>query len=259
VEPGAEAAATIPVYNKDMAVEVVWLGRMAYAAAWDLQKALVTERNRAERPDRLLLLEHPPVYTLGRSGKLEHLLLDEAARQAEGISVYEVDRGGDITYHGPGQLVAYPILNLKRLFRARGFARPDLHRYLRDLEEVIIRALASLDVAARRYEGYTGVWVEGAAELLKIAAIGVKVSSKGISSHGFALNVDPNLDHFAGIVPCGIHEHGVASLAQLLQRPLATVDLVAPVMAAFGEVFQVETTFVAPPVSAYNLPPTAWQ
>ena len=236
-------------YNKEM-LEIEWLGRIAYDEAWDLQKEMVAERAAHARPDRLLLLEHSPVYTLGRSGRLENLLLDEAAREREGITVRWVDRGGDITYHGPGQLVGYPILNLKRLFRERGYQRPDLHRYLRDVEEVIIQALAAFDVAGWRYEGYTGVWVDGPDGPLKIAAIGIKVSSKGISSHGFALNVDPNLEHFAGIVPCGIQEHGVTTLAQILGRPLAIADVVPAVVAAAARVFEAQTTFVTPIVSA---------
>lgn len=226
------------------------MGRIAYDDAWELQKNLVAERAREARPDRLLLLEHPPVYTLGRSGRMENVLLGEAEREGEGITVHRVDRGGDVTYHGPGQLVGYPILNLKRLFRARGYERPDLHRYLREIEEVIIRALAAFDVTGWRYDGYTGVWVDGADGPLKIAAIGVKVSSKGISSHGFALNVDPDLNHFAGIVPCGIEEHGVTSLAQILGRPVGVADVIPPVVAAVADVFQVRITFVTPFVSA---------
>lgn len=231
-------------------LEIEWLGRIAYDEAWELQKELVAERAGEARPDRLLLLEHPAVYTLGRSGRLENLLMDDAAREREGIAVRQVDRGGDITYHGPGQLVGYPILNLKRLFHNRGYERPDLHQYLRDVEEVIIQAMATFDVAGWRYDGYTGVWVDGPDGPVKIAAIGVKVSSKGVSSHGFALNVDPDLNHFAGIVPCGIQEHGVTSLAQILGRPVSVADVIPPVVAAAARVFQLETTFVTPFVSA---------
>jgi lipoate-protein ligase B len=235
-----------------MTISVEWLGRVEYDAAWELQKELVAERQRQQVEDRLLLLEHPAVYTLGRSGHEENLLLDEAQREQEGIALYYVDRGGDITYHGPGQLVGYPILDLKRLFARRGYERPDLHQYLRDVEEVIIQALASFDVHAWRYDGYTGVWVDGDEGPEKIAAIGVKVSSKGISSHGFALNVDPNLAHFEGIVPCGIREHGVTSLARLLGRRLAVTDVVPAVIEAFSTVFEQRTRFVAAPLSPYN-------
>lgn len=234
-------------------VEAKWLGRVPYGEAWALQKELVAARNEdPSLPGQLLLLEHPPVYTLGRSGHEDNLLLDERARQQAGIALYEVDRGGDITYHGPGQLVGYPILNLKQLFAARGYQRPDLHQYLRDIEEILIRALDAFGVRGWRYQGYTGVWVDGGEGPLKIAAIGVKVSSRGISSHGFALNVDPLMSHFAGIIPCGIREHGVTSLSQLLERQMAVVDAIPAVVHAFADVLGVEAPFVAPSLSPYN-------
>lgn len=231
-------------------VEIEWLGRISYADAWALQRKVVAERTDRELPDRLLLLEHDPVYTLGRSAKQEHLLLDEPARRAAGIALHWVDRGGDITYHGPGQLVGYPILNLKRHYRARGLDRPDLHRYLREIEEVLIQTVAAFSVTGRRYPGHTGVWVEMPAGPGKIAAIGIRVSARGISSHGFALNVDPNLEHFAGIIPCGIREHGVTALAGVLKRPVDVTEAVAPLVAAFEQVFHVQTRFVSPLVSA---------
>lgn len=231
-------------------VEVQWLGQVEYAQAWDLQKELVAARNSERDDDRFLLLEHPPVYTLGRRGRVENLLLDDEARRREGITVHWVDRGGDITYHGPGQLVGYPILDLKRLYRARGFARPDLHLYLREIEETLIQALETFGIRGRRYEGYTGVWVDEEDGPRKIAAIGVKVSSKGISSHGFALNVSPNLGHFEGIVPCGIEEHGVTSMAKMMKRPIAIGDVLSPVVAAFASVFQVDARFVTSPLPA---------
>ena len=242
-------------------VDVQVLGQIAYDAAWDLQKTHAAARAAGEIRDQLLLLEHPPVYTLGRSGREEHLLLDEATRAREGIAVYNVDRGGDITYHGPGQLVGYPILDLKALFRRRGAPRPDLHRYLRDLEQVIIETLAAFDVRGWRYDGYTGVWVDdtrpdGGAPpgggVKKIAAIGIKVSSRGISSHGFALNVDPNLAHFAGIVPCGIRDHGVTSLAQLLGRPVDVAAVLPTLVDAFGTIFDAAPRLVSPAVTHYN-------
>lgn len=226
-------------------VAVHWLGQVEYLAAWERQK-LEAARVAQGAAGVLLLLEHPPTYTLGRRGQLEHLLLDEAARAQAGIAIHHVDRGGDITYHGPGQLVGYPILNLKRV---QGRATPDLPRYVRDLEQVLIETLAVLGVAGRRYPGYTGVWVvDAAGELVKMAAIGVKVSAQGISSHGFALNVNPNLAHFEGIVPCGIRGHGVTSLTSHAGRPQTVTALLAPLQIAFANVFQVETTLV----SAYN-------
>lgn len=225
-------------------VSAQWLDRVAYAEAWGIQKELIAARQGENHCDRLLLLEHPPVYTLGRRGRIENLLLDEEARRREGITVHWVDRGGDITYHGPGQLVGYPLLDLKRLYASRGFRRPDLHLYLREIEETIIQALKPFEIQGRRYEGYTGVWIDGDEGPRKIAAIGVKVNSKGISSHGFALNVCPNLRHFEGIIPCGIEEHGVTSMAHLLRRSISVEELLSPVVAAFASVFQVEARFV---------------
>ncbi|HZD11367.1 MAG TPA: lipoyl(octanoyl) transferase LipB [Candidatus Binatia bacterium] len=236
--------------NELAPVEVRWLGLVAYEEAWDLQKRLVADSRRAAHQDQLLLLEHPPVYTLGRSGHAEHLLLDEDTARREGIAVYWVDRGGDVTYHGPGQLVGYPILDLRRLYASRGLPRPDLHGYLREIEETIIRALDELGIRGWRYKGFTGVWVDGDDGPSKIAAIGVKVSSNGVSSHGFALNVDPNLHHFRGIVPCGIQEYGVTSMAQLLGQPIAVGDVLAPLVAAFSRAFGLEVQFVTLPHSA---------
>jgi lipoyl(octanoyl) transferase len=230
-----------------MSVQVEWLGRMSYGDAWEWQKQLVVEQMMAILPDRLLLLEHSPVYTLGRSGKMENLLLDEQQRAEQGIELFAVDRGGDITYHGPGQLVGYPILNLGRVYGARQFGgRPDVHRYLRDLEEILIQTLAACGVDGWRYDGYTGVWVSTAAGPSKIAAIGVKVNHRGITSHGFALNVNPNLSHFAGIVPCGIREHGVTSLAELVAEPPALRQVADLLAAAFGRVLQVEISYPVP-------------
>jgi lipoate-protein ligase B len=187
---------------------LVQLGRVPYGEAWELQRRLVAQRRAEAIPDTLVLLEHPPTYTVGRSGSLANVLLDAAARERAGIALYEVDRGGDATYHGPGQVVGYPIVDLRR----RG---GDVHAHLRAIEELLIRALADFGVAGERDGRYTGVWVGGA----KVAAIGVKVSA-GVASHGFALNVDPDFGHWAGIVPCGIRDRGVTSLARLLgERP----------------------------------------
>lgn len=183
---------------------LVHLGRVDYEAAWALQRALADDRRAGQLPDLLLLVEHPPTFTIGRGGSRAHLLAGPAELAALGAQVVEVDRGGDITYHGPGQLVGYPILDL--LARGR-----DVHRYLRLLEEALIRALADLGLAAGRLPPHTGVWV--GAE--KIAAIGVKVS-RGVTLHGFALNIAPDLTHFAAIIPCGIRDKGVTALAHAL-------------------------------------------
>jgi lipoyl(octanoyl) transferase len=231
----------------DQEIAVSWLGQITYSEAWAQQEALVAELAAGRIPEQLLLLEHPPVYTLGRSGRLENLLLDEAARAREGIELHHVDRGGDITYHGPGLLVGYPILHLRERAAAQGRRFPDLHQYLRNLEAVLIETLAERGITAYRYPAFTGVWVDGSSGPAKVAAIGVKVSSRGISSHGFALNVAPNMAHFAGIIPCGIEQHGVTSLAQIEGGEVAVADLVNPVIDAFCRRFSVTPVVVSAP------------
>ena len=187
------------------ALGAAWLGRVGYLDGWRLQEA-VAARVRAGDDERLLLLEHDPVYTIGRRGTTDNLLVDVDELRALGASLFRVDRGGDITYHGPGQLVGYPVLRLGD--------RPDLVRYVRGLEEALIAVLASYGVSARAERGKTGVWVDLAdGRPAKIAAIGVRVS-RGVSTHGFALNVATDLAAFARMVPCGFH-HEVASLQRL--------------------------------------------
>lgn len=234
--------------NRD-AVLARWLRRVDYDQAWDLQREIVAAASQAAHQDQLLLLEHPPVFTLGRRGDEQNLLADAATLRGEGITVRRVDRGGDITYHGPGQLVGYPLLDLKRLHERRGYARPDLHLYLREIEEVLIETLRIFEIEARRFDGYTGVWVDTVEGLQKIAAIGIKVSSRGISSHGFALNVMPNLAHFDYIIPCGIKEHGVTSMARLLARTVTVKQVIDPLIDAFSRVFDVDVRFVTHPHS----------
>ena len=182
-----------------------WLGRVDYRTAADLQDRLVEGRKHGAEPDRLLLCEHDPVVTLGRRADRAHLLRDEVELSRAGILVHSSPRGGDITFHGPGQLVGYPIVAL-----APG--RRDVHRYLRDLESALIRTVAELGVAAERVPGRTGVWVSGN----KLAAIGVRVSAGWITSHGFALNVSGDLSGFEAIVPCGLAGAGVTSLERQL-------------------------------------------
>jgi len=183
-----------------------WLGRVDYLDAWRLQEAVAT-RVRAGADERLLLLEHDPVYTIGRRGTTDHLIADSAELRRLGASAYRVDRGGDITYHGPGQLVGYPVVRL-------GDA-PDLVRYVRAIEGALIEALASYGVVARTERGKTGVWVElpDTGVPAKIAAIGVRVS-RGVTTHGFALNVRTDLAAFERMIPCGF-AHEVASLERL--------------------------------------------
>ena len=210
-----------------------WLGRVEYEQAWEMQKRLVREIDRDERGHSLLLLEHPPTYTIGSDRHPEHLLLGPEELARRGISVFQIDRGGDITYHGPGQLVGYPLLYLD----ADGL---DLHRYLRNLEEAIIHLLADFGVAGGRKAAYTGVWVGDE----KIAAIGVKFNKartrRGfITSHGFALNVkrDVEKEGFGGIVPCGIAEYGVTSLEKLIGAELDVEAIARSIVPHFREVF----------------------
>jgi lipoyl(octanoyl) transferase len=188
------------------------LGRLAYGEALELQRALVDERRRNDIDDQLIFVEHPHVLTLGvrGDGGRSHVLATSEALAARGIEVHETGRGGDVTYHGPGQVVGYPIVDLKP-------DRCDVHRYVRDLEEVLIGTAADYEIEAGRIEGLTGVWVGGE----KLAAIGVRIA-RWVTSHGFALNVTTDLDCFRLIVPCGIADRGVTSLSRLLGR---TVDL----------------------------------
>jgi len=214
--------------------EVYRLGRIDYDAALALQERLVAERSAGQTPDRLLLLEHPPTYTLGSSAQPEHLLLtpEEIARQ--GIQVVSVDRGGDITYHGPGQLVAYPIIALPR--EGEGL-RTDFVGYLRRLERVLIGVLGDYGLRGKTIPGLTGVWVDTPTGEAKVAAIGVRINVRAVTKHGFALNVHPDMSHFAGIVPCGIHDKAVVSLASLLGQPPSLDDVADRVSAHFADVF----------------------
>ena len=184
-------------------VRVMDLGVIAYREAWQLQQELVAARQDGRILDTVVMLEHPPVYTLGRRASASNVLLGEAELDAAGIELVAVDRGGDVTYHGPGQLVVYPIVRLA--------GQRHVVDFVRALEEVALTALSLLGVQAERREGLTGVWVGRE----KIVAIGVRVGAGGVTSHGLALNVDPDLTHFAGIVPCGLATEGVASLATL--------------------------------------------
>jgi lipoyl(octanoyl) transferase len=179
------------------------LGRVRYAEGLELQAALVRQRQAGEIPDTVLLLEHDPVITLGRIAKADHVLLDAESLRARGIDLHETGRGGDVTYHGPGQVVGYPILDLSP-------DRRDVHRYVRDLEEVMLRTCGDYGLAARRIEGLTGAWVGDD----KIGAIGVRIA-RWVTSHGFALNVETDLTPFDLIVPCGIRGRGVTSLRRL--------------------------------------------
>lgn len=230
VLPAPPVAAAL---NRGLAVRR--LGLVPYVPTWALQEellaatvALKTRNRQAEAageppvptPNHLLLCQHPPTYTLGKSGKPEHLLLDDAGLAHHGATYHYINRGGDITYHGPGQLVGYPILDLDNF-------RPDIHWYLRTLEEAVIRTLAGYGLRAGRIAGLTGVWLgweEGAANPRKICALGVKCS-RWVTMHGFALNVTTDLGYFGHIVPCGIADKAVTSLAQELGRPVAVEEV----------------------------------
>lgn len=204
---------------------VRWLGRVEYLAAWQLQKELADLRARGDLVDTLLLLEHPSTLTLGRSAERKHLLVSEERLNELGLTLHEVDRGGDITYHGPGQLVGYPIFDL-------GNHGKDIHKFLRDMEQALIELLSELGVSACRFPPHTGVWLGDR----KIAAMGVKVR-KWISTHGFALNVNPDLSHFNLIVPCGIRTHGVTSLSEAGFCDVHVNDLLTRTAVAFESRF----------------------
>ncbi|MGK7926183.1 MAG: lipoyl(octanoyl) transferase LipB [Spirulina sp.] len=204
---------------------VSWQGLVPYRVAWEQQRSLVAERL-ADRSlhDMLLLLEHPPVYTLGTGSREEFLKFNPQESEWE---VYRTERGGEVTYHCPGQLVGYPILNLR-------YYRQDLHWYLRQLEEVIIRVVAKYGLVGERIAGLTGVWIEG----YKVAAIAIKVK-QWITMHGFALNVRPDLEGFSRIVPCGIEDRPVGSLAQFCPD-IQIEDVGQEIISQFAEVFGIE-------------------
>jgi lipoate-protein ligase B len=203
------------------------LGLVEYEAAWAEQRRLVAAC-REDGHGRLLLLEHPPVYTLGVRGRIEHLLVPSGRLAELGARVLRVDRGGDITFHGPGQLVGYPILDLRRWHQGPLW-------YVRALERVLIEALRDFGIEAARWPGRPGVWVGRA----KIAAIGVRVS-RGITSHGFALNVRPDLDYFSYMVPCGLPDAAVTSMERELGQAPTMADVIDAVVTAFQRVFPVQ-------------------
>ena len=233
-----------------MRQEVVFsdLGLIPYAEAWDLQTQAHQELIRRKTAFRnagnngipvsppthtLFFCEHPPVYTLGKSGSMDHLLLDEAALEREGIGFFKINRGGDITYHGPGQIVGYPIFDMEYFFT-------DVHRYVRYLEEVVIRVLSEYGLDGMRVPGYTGVWLpasKGRPER-KICAIGVHMS-RWVTLHGFAFNIQPRLEHFQHIIPCGIQQEdkSVTSLALELNGTLDLAEVKTRLLRHFAELF----------------------
>lgn len=260
-----------------MSLEILDLGLIEYETAWRLQDEYAAEIAAGKRPATLLLLEHPHVYTFGRRGRQENLLWGEAQLREKGIAIHWVDRGGDVTYHGPGQLVGYPLLPLRpaksskddelqnlasthmsdltldRMRPVRSDSRipdADYVGYVRNLEKVLITALANLGLAAGQRPGLTGVWIqadvhsrclrckpEDRKKPAKIAAIGVKVDARGVSRHGFALNVNPDMEYWDGIIACGLQDEPVVSLAELFPEPPAMERVKEEVVKAFREVF----------------------
>jgi len=208
--------------------EVRRLGIMEYAQGLKLQEALTQARKAGAAPDTLLLLEHPHVITLGRNANRNNVLLDSFSFAEREIELFHIGRGGDVTYHGPGQIVGYPILDLRP-------DRCDIHRYVRDIEEVMIRACRDYSIKAERISGLTGVWVGDE----KIGAIGVRISH-WITSHGFAFNVNTDLGYFSSIIPCGIADHGVTSLERLLGRKLELRQVEDRLIYHFADIFERE-------------------
>jgi len=229
--------------SRRVELRIVDLGRLGYRDAWTIQQQVAADRLKGIAPDTLLMVEHPPTITLGRGADPSNVIATDAKLAEWGIERVESDRGGDVTYHGPGQLVGYPILNL-----GEPPLRRDLHWYLRSLEEALIRALATFGIAAGRIPRYTGVWAGlDTPHPAKVAAIGIRVSH-WITQHGFALNVCPDIAHFGTIIPCGINEHGVTSMARLLGRDLSVVEATPAVVTAFANEFGFQPV-VAPAIS----------
>ncbi len=206
---------------------VLELGRLAYEPAWEVQRRIQAQVQAGEREDTLIFVEHPPVLTLGANFHEENLLLTRKEYEARGIEVARTDRGGDVTFHGPNQLVIYPIFDLRRHGK-------DLHKWLRDLEEAVILACRSFGLEGRRSSVNTGVWINER----KVAAIGIKVS-RWVSIHGIALNCDNDLSPFNLIVPCGIQTHGVTSLSQEAEREIDIEEAKPKIVRAFESVFGV--------------------
>ena len=239
--------------QQSMAYEVLDLGLIEYEQAWKLQDQYASEIAKGKRPPTLLLLEHPHVYTFGRRGKQENLLWSESQLKEKEIAIHWVDRGGDVTYHGPGQLVGYPLIPLTPTPLSREGERipqADYVGYVRKLEGTLIVALARLGLVAGQRSGLTGVWIqadvhsrcprckpEDRRKPAKIAAIGVKVDARGVSRHGFALNVNPDMEYWDGIIACGLQDEPIVSLADLFESPPSMERVKREVITAFSAVF----------------------
>ena len=199
-----------------------------YREIWKLQKKLFNRVNKQRNLNYLIFAEHKPIITIGKSGNKAHLLTDPNKLKAKSIEVVEVDRGGDITFHGPGQIVGYPIINLMNF-------KPDIHWYLRSIEQVILDTLTNIGISANRIQGLTGIWVEDK----KICALGVKIT-RWVTMHGFALNVSTNLDYFQHIIPCGLKNRGVTSISEILGNIIALKDVYKYLITNFEKVFNVK-------------------
>jgi lipoyl(octanoyl) transferase len=235
-----------------MNIEIIDLGLIEYETAWKLQDEYAAEITEGKRPPTLLLLEHPHVYTFGRRGNAANLLWNDEQLKQKGVSTFWVDRGGDVTYHGPGQLVGYPLIPLGKLNNDNRLPESDYVGYIRKLEAMLIGALMQFGIASAQREGKTGVWIqsdvhsrcvnckpEDRKKPAKIAAIGVKVDARGVTRHGFALNVNPNMEYFDGIIACGLNEP-VVSLAELLD-PAPTMEQVKEVIdRSFRGIFEAD-------------------
>jgi lipoyl(octanoyl) transferase len=225
-------------------IQILELGQKAYAATWEFQESIFQEilakkiSNRRENtniptPNYLLWVEHPHVYTLGKSGKIAHLLKTEAELEALGATYYKINRGGDITYHGPGQIVGYPILDLENFFT-------DIHKYLRLLEEMVILTLQEYGIKSERSAGETGVWLDvGTPKARKICAMGVR-ASRWVTMHGFAFNINTNMDYFGYIVPCGIQDKAVTSMEKELGKPIDLEEIKGKLLKHFLHLFEAE-------------------
>jgi len=227
-------------------LEVQKLGLVPCQEAWALQDRLAERIAGENQPETLLLLEHPHTYTLGRRGHAENILWSQEQLDAKGVKVVWVDRGGDITYHGPGQLVGYPLLRLAPIgWHGSRLPQVDYVGYIRKLETVLIETLKNFGISAIRVCGKTGVWADpkGVGGLEKIASIGVKVDSRGISRHGFALNVDPDMSYWEGIVPCGLEGVRMTSMRQILSATVANKELIDVLIHRFGKAFQRRVSF----------------
>lgn len=229
---------------KNKKVEYIDLGLVDYKKAWDFQeeyfKKIVdikinNRNNQTEEttPNYLLFCQHPHVYTLGKSGKVENLLLDEHGLDEKEATFYKINRGGDITYHGPGQLVVYPILDLDNFFT-------DIHKYMRFLEEAVIKTCANYGITTGRIDGLTGVWINDG-NPRKLCAMGVK-SSRWVTMHGLALNVNTNLEYFGNIVPCGIDDKAVSSIQKELGKEIEITEVAGKLRTHLAELFEMELT-----------------